>query len=72
MPSKEKFGGSKQFRLETKRKNMALRSLISIARAFDRALRTSSEAVDRHMCTVFLENPARWSNAVDRFSKHGK
>ena len=51
---------------------MALRSLISIARAFDRALRTSSEAVDRHMCTVFRENPARWSNAVDKFSKHGK
>lgn len=74
MPSKEKSGGSKQFGLETNRSHiMKKMSLQSIARSYDRAVSNPNpEAFVRHMCTVFRENPVRWSNAVDKFSKHGK
>ena len=48
-------------------------SLQSIARSYDRAVSNPNpEAFVHHMCTVFREDPARWSNAVDKFSKHGK
>lgn len=46
-------------------------SLQSIARSYDRAVSKGPEAFARHMCTVARENPVRWSNAVDKFSKFG-